>query len=457
VQNPREKEFTMSWRRWKLSALLAGAVVAGNAAAQAPAPIIHTSPPGCAVPSHPPISPVPSTTPGTSQPPRTTPTPETPATQPSTVDQAQAQAGEGASSDSFASGVSYSESLATPAGTGLASATTVQTGGGRGTSASGFTAVTAPAPLILPGLFTAINTESARPQNRVFMGYGYYDGFQTPNPTPGAGLIKGFNLNVFNVGAEVAFLDNRASAYVRVPWLVATDNVAGVPLDGLGDVSIGLKYALLSCNETGSALSVGLTVATPTARDLNVTTNRFRFDFDPTGTVRTSGGSTLPPNTTATVNPTYIQPWVAGLAVLDRLFVSSYAGLVLSTDDATSSFVNAEVGLGYQIYRCESRDSWVTSITPTFSAQALLPINHQGTPAGSPGFGAPLTTSPTGQLIGPLPQEGVSINSPYQVFLTEGVSIGLGCRSLLSVGVVTPVTGPKAYTVGAVVGFNFFF
>ncbi len=442
----------MNWRRWKLSALLAGTVMAGTAAAQAPGPIMHGIPPGCAVPNLGPIAPAPSyvAPPVTAvSPPATTQAPSIQQSSPPAQDTGnvaanQNQAAEG--SNLFASGVSYAEGIFTPAGVGLTTATTVTAaGGGRFTA----TATSTPAPLILPGLFTAINVESALPQTRVFMEYGYYDGFQTSNPTTGIGLVHGFNLNAFYVGGELAFMDNRASVYVRVPFLEATENTVGASVDGLGDVSFGFKYALLACRETGSTLSVGVTVATPTAPDLTVVTNSYTV---PAGLV-------APPIRTATVNPTYIQPWVGGLAVLDRLILSSYAGVVLPTEDSVSSFINGSVGVGYQLYRCESGDSWLTSITPTISGQVLLPLSHQGTPNGNIGYtvAAPTLTPGTTQLIDAHPQTGVSIGSPYEVFITEGVSIGLGHRALLSVGLVEPVSGPKAYTVGAMVGLNIFF
>jgi hypothetical protein len=357
--------------------------------------------------------------------------------------------------------------IATPAGVGLTSTSTVGTTTGRsgGAGVQAFTTQirTTPTPLILPGLFTAINVESARPQNRVFMSYGYYDEFQTTNPATGVGLIKGFNLNAYYVGAEMAFLDNRASVYVRVPFLQATDNAIGAPLDGLGDISAGFKYALLSCNETGSTLSLGLTVAAPTARDLRATTTTFLNDQNTgraftTGPVGSPPNFTIPLNQTVTANPTYIQPYVAGVIGLDRLFISSYAGLVYSTDDHFSNFINADLAIGYQIYRCEHSEGWITSITPTFSAQLLLPIDHQGTPQGNLSqTGTVVGPAGGGQLTDTTTPQGFSVGSPYQVFLTEGVSIGLGCRSVLSAGIVTPVTGPKAYSIGAVVGFNFFF
>ncbi len=440
----------MNWRRWKLSALLAGAVMAGTAAAQAPGLIIPASPPGCAVPSLGPISPAPSPSPapGTA-PPQNIP----PAQDVSNMPADQGQAAEGG--NVFASGLSYTEGIATPAGVGLTTATTVTAaGGGRFTAM----AATTPTPLILPGLFTAINVESALPHTRVFMEYGYFDGFQTSNPKTGIGLVHGFNLNAFYVGGELAFMDNRASVYVRVPFLDANENTVGASVDGLGDVSFGFKYALLSCQETGSTLSVGLTVATPTAPGLTVPINSYiPSGFTPSGT---AASPNLPPTRTASINPAYIQPWVGGLAVLDRLILSSYAAVILPTDDSVSSFINGSVGIGYQLYRCEGSDSWLTSITPTVSAQVLLPMSHQGTPQGNLGFAvaaptvAPGTTPidrypPADGRLGRRPQRGVS--SP------KAVAIGLGRRALLTIGVVEPVGGPKAYTVGVVAGLNFFF
>src|SRR5262249_12299648 len=89
--------------------------------------------------------------------------------------------------------------------------------------------------------------------------------------TPGG---DGFNLNTYTVGLEKTLFDGRASVYVRIPVLEATQNVSGQAIDGLGDVSAGFKFALLADRETGSTFTGGLTVSAPTARDTIITSTR---------------------------------------------------------------------------------------------------------------------------------------------------------------------------------------
>jgi hypothetical protein len=354
------------------------------------------------------------------------------------------------------------------------------------------TVTTSQTPLIMPGLFTAINAESARPMDRIFTSYGYYDSFKVASPT---GVIPGFNLHRFDIGAEKTFFDGAGSIYVRVPFLDATSNVSGQPIDGVGDISAGIKFALFANKETGSTFSVGMTVSAPTARDAVVTTtqvtsfsiqptnfsaqrqtirmpsgsvnlNRIQFTSSdvnggtPTPLTTTSGGPlnpvALPASTSTTVNPTFLQPWVGGLLVLDRLYVQEYLGVVIPTDDRTSTFINNDVGIGYQIYR--SPGCWLSSITPTIDVQLLLPINHQGSVSGSTQTIQNTNIPPDGQVPAvSQPAAANSFNSPYQVFVSEGLQFGIGERALLSGAVSTPVTGPKAYTVGFSIGFNLFF
>jgi hypothetical protein len=343
------------------------------------------------------------------------------------------------------------------AGTGLASATAVatQTASNGTTTINNVTTTSSQTPLVLPGLFTAINPESALPVDRVFLGYGYFDSFRVRQSVGLTPVTRsGFNLNRLDVGAEKTFLNGLGSIYVRMPFLDATDNSANLPIDGMGDISAGLKFSLLASKETGSTLTAGMTVSAPTSRDLHVTTSSFR-----PASGSNLDGIVLPPDVTTTVNPTFLQPWVGGLLVLDRLFVQEYLGVVIPTDDRVSTFINNDVALGYQVYRCPG--GWLSSVTPTFDVQALLPLNHQGAPAPSQFQPIPASqfaaASTNPAVLGNAVPSGLSLNSPYQVFLSEGVQIGLADRAVLSTGVVTPVTGPKAFTVGVTVGLNFFF
>jgi hypothetical protein len=271
------------------------------------------------------------------------------------------------------------------------------------------TTTTTTSPLILPGLFTASQAQAALPLDRVFFNYGFFEGFAIRNaPAPEA-----FNLNIFNVGGEKTFFDGRASVYVQVPLLEATDNTSGQPIDGLGDVTAGLKVALLMDQNTGTALTAGFTVSAPTGRATILTTIITHDNVEGSG----------PPQTT-TINPTYLQPWTAGLLVLGPLFVQDYFGVIIPTDQQVPVFLNNNLIMGYQVYQGPS-DALLTSLIPFVGAQELIPVSGSG-----------VTT---------------------QVFLQAGSGILLHQKFLLSGSYITPVAGPKAFQGGMTVGINFFF
>ena len=69
----------------------------------------------------------------------------------------------------------------------------------------------------------------------------------------------------------------------------------------------------------------------------------------------------------------------------------------------------------------------------------------------------PSDTDTPAELVRSVPQQKVTVNSLNQVFIGAGVQVGLGERALLSLGAVTPVTGPRAYEVGGAVGLNYFY
>jgi hypothetical protein len=289
------------------------------------------------------------------------------------------------------------------------------------------------APLILPGLLTAGQAQSARPTDRLFLDYGYFNAFRVIGPS---GSSAGFNLHQFDIGVEKTFLDSRVSVYASVPFLEATQNTSGQAIDGLGDINIGFKLALFADNETGNTLSAGFTASAPSGRDTVFPTVMISNDSLHVPTTTT---------TTQTLNPTYLQPWAGGLLVLDRLYVQEYLGVIIPTESEVATFINSDLSVGYQIFRGE-RDQLITSVTPTLDVQALIPVNHHGTPA-----------IPTGVKGEPLPTGTTPVAFPDQLFLTAGAQVGLGEKTLLSTGVSIPVVGPRAYSFGVTVGLSFFF
>ncbi len=432
--------------KWKWASVLALAGWAGSASAQAP-PVIGPGclpPPGCPAP----VQPLLPTEPGKA--PAVSPAPSTPEPSPSPAPATPTDTSGGFRGSGL---TNYYQGSIAPAGSG-ASATSAAAATGMATQLS---AVFPQIPAILPGLLTAANVESARPMDRVFFGYAYLDRFQVtgipsislPNPpTPVTAAstrrVPGFDLSRFDVGVEKTFLDCKASAYVRVPFLYATENVSGQAIDGLGDVSAGLKYVFWASADNSSLLTGGMTVSAPTARSTTVVNQAF--------ILRDNNGNFRFLIPSSSVNPTFLQPWVAALFAGDRAFLQEYLGVIVPTDDRVSTFINNDVIVGFQVYRGEP-GRLLSSITPTLDVQALLPINHVGSVAQA----APTNTTLSGALPPTVFPTSSNLNFSDQLFITGGLQFGLGDRAVLSTGVVTPVVGPRAFNYGVTFGLNLFY
>jgi len=321
----------------------------------------------------------------------------------------------------------------TVAGTGLTSATAANG------AAAGQT-ISVSNGLISPGLLTAANAQSPLPVNRIFFNYAFYDAFQVvtttnivttvpPNSTltnPNTSRGPGFNLNRFDVGFEKTIFGNVGSVYVQAPFVFAANNITTQAIDGIGDLNVGVKFLLLFNRETGSALSAGMTVACPTARSGQFVSQQ-SYDFG-----NNTGPSTGVTNTSfISVNPTFLQPWTAFLLSGDRFFVQEYFGVLIPVPSQIVTSINNNVAVGYRWYQNASPNELISSITPILNAQTLIPLSPGATP--------------------------LPISFPTQVFLTEGLQIGLGNRVAVFGGFMHPVAGPGAFNGGGTFGANIFF
>jgi hypothetical protein len=336
-------------------------------------------------------------------------------------------------------------------------------------------------PLILPGLLTATAGQSALPVDRLFFEYGYFNrvavngvgssapmlvrtttttqepifdtghmiiGYKTittvhNSVAQSSAPVAGFNLNTFNIGVEKTFLDGLASAYVSVPFLYATDNISGQDINGIGDVNAGFKLILYQSLRTGNTLTGGFTISFPSGHA--AVSNSFLQSGNGTG-------DALLPSSSVSVNPTYFQPWLAGLLIFDRLYVHEYFAVVVPSDGRVATFLTSDFTLGYSLIRAND-DGLLTSVTPTLGIQALIPVSNRGTPTGQ----GTTTFVPFAGTSLPAPPAPSPFTFTDQVFVSGGVQLGLGERWLFSANVVVPVAGPRAYNIGATFGLNYFY
>ena len=86
------------------------------------------------------------------------------------------------------------------------------------------------------------------------------------------------------------------------------------------------------------------------------------------------------------------------------------------------TILSNDVGLGYYLYRNPDADGFLTAIAPTFEVHVNTPLNHRDVFDANDRAG-----------------------TPDVVNLTYGVNFGFARSAVLTLGFVTPVTGPKPF------------
>jgi hypothetical protein len=271
-------------------------------------------------------------------------------------------------------------------------------------------------PLASVGASKVAENQSPMPQDRGYITYNYYNGVSGPSGPPVPQQQTTFNgapatittatpnaprlaIQRGVIGFEKAFLDGNASIAVRVPIFGAHGD-GGFSQSDLGDVSVFLNVALYR-DDAGNVFSGGLGVTTPTGPNVD-----------------TIAGN---------VHPWLLQPFVGYRRNLDNFYLHGFTSVAIPTDGRVVTALYNDVGAGYWLYRGDG-DRLITALIPTFEVHVTTPLNHR--------------------------QPTDLITVPDIVALTGGMHIGVGSRSLLTLGVVTPVTGPRPWTVEATVQLN---
>ena len=264
--------------------------------------------------------------------------------------------------------------------------------------------------------FKIAENQSPQPQDRVFYSFNY---FADLNGQVNRALDSPVgNLRVYRhiFGFEKTFDEGRGSIGLRVPinTLTADSTISGNfrKLGGTstatGDLTIFTKYILKQNVETGSLLSAGLSV-TPT-----------------TGPDAFAGANYL-----TNVHTTTIQPFIGYVINRGNFYIHGFAALdtPASTRDVTTVYNDA--GLGYFLYRSNNPRQFLTAVAPTFEVHVNNPLTHRD--AFNPNDPAA---------------------TPDVVNLTYGINFEAYQSSVLTLGFVTPVTGPRPFDYEALVLLN---
>jgi hypothetical protein len=184
-----------------------------------------------------------------------------------------------------------------------------------------------------------------------------------------------------------------------------TGNFQGIGAQNFGDLTIIGKYAFLLDNTTGNVVSGGLALTAPTG----------------------PGISTLDGN----LHSTLFQPWFGYILNRDRFFVNAFHSVVAPTDPRDVTLLFNDVGINYWLYRAAAPNRTLNYIVPLLEAHLTTPLNHRN--------------------------QDALIFVPDALILTSGVNIGLMRNANLSLGVATPITGPRIFNIETFMQLNWRF
>jgi hypothetical protein len=263
--------------------------------------------------------------------------------------------------------------------------------------------------------FKFADNQTPMPVDRLTYSFNFFDYVnQAVNSQLGVPLhrIQAYR-SVF--GFEKTFLDQRASFGMRLPLNTLT---ADSPIPNLGrtstavgDLTAYFKYALWIDRPRGRVVSAGLAVTMPTGPG-------------------TFGGA----NYLRGLHYTGIQPYIGEQWTWRDWYLINFSSIDISTNSRDVTIFYKDIAIGYFLYRNGNPSGWIRSVAPTFETHINTPFNHNH----------------------PFSRRDLAATCEV-VDLTEGLNVFLRGNSVLSFGIVEPVTGPRPFSLEALLLFNKFF
>ena len=258
--------------------------------------------------------------------------------------------------------------------------------------------------------------QSPRPQDRLFYSFNFYsnlnDAVNTRLDSP-VGSLRAYR---HILGLEKTFDDGRASIGFRLPIDTLTANSriqgnfarAGGTSTSAGDLGLFAKFLVREDQETGSLISAGLALTAPTGPD------------------RFAGASYL-----QSLHTTRIQPFAGYIYNRGRFYLHGFTALEFPTNPTDVTLAYNDAGIGYFLLRDPDPSRWLTAVAPTFEVHVNTPLNHRG-------------------AFDPTDLAGTS----NVVNFTYGLNLEFARRSVLTFGLVSPVSSPKPFDLEAIILLN---
>lgn len=265
--------------------------------------------------------------------------------------------------------------------------------------------------------FKIAENQSPMPQDRFFFSFNYYNDVNKTLDKHFQAPIQGIEIYRYVFGYEKTFNNGMGSVGIRLPIdnVYAQSRVKGLNSGGdstaTGNLTVYLKHIFAYDRETGSVASGGVAISPQTAPG------------------RFGGASFLAPS-----NSTTIQPFFAFLLNRNRFYFQGFTAIDVPADPAQATLIYNDLGIGYYVYRDNESNNLITAVAPTVEVHVNTPINHTG------GYN-PLDANSTPDIVN----------------ITSGLNTRFRQNSILTMGVVTPVTGPRPFSIEGTVLLNYYF
>ncbi len=265
--------------------------------------------------------------------------------------------------------------------------------------------------------------QSPRPQDRIYFSFNYFQGVNDAVNQKLQAPIGYTQVFRYIGGFEKTFLDGQGSIGIRAPLdsVTATSNVPprfgnyGGTSTAVGDVGIYAKYILLEDRQSGNLLSGGLAISPPTGPGKFAGFNSFA----------------------SITHTTTFQPFLGYIYNVNRFYIHGFTAIDVPANSQDVTLLYNDVGFGYFLIRPDPNsalDPLISMVAPTFEVHITDPLNHRG-------------------ALNPRDPVGMT----DIVNLTYGLSIGIYSKTLLTFGIVNPVTSPKPFDFEAMAFLNYFY
>lgn len=278
-------------------------------------------------------------------------------------------------------------------------------------------------------------SQSPIPQDRVFFNFNYYNNLNYAINGRFGAPIGNLEAYRYFLGFEKTFLDGNASFGLRdtINTLSARSPVPGLTgtSTAIGDLNLFFKFVLVQNWEKGEPTGAYPNLAQfYRASNTNgyLVSTGLSLNF-PTGPSQFAGASF-----SQSLRNTNIQPFIGYFARRGDFYVHGFEGIAVPTDSRDVTMLYNDIGMGYFVYRSEDPDAFISAIAPTFETHINVPLNHSN----------PFNLSDPNSLA-------------TVVDLTYGFNVLVGRRTLLSMALCNPITGPRPYNMEAMAFINYYF